>query len=97
MDNIQVFVTDFFIGAENNVFPNPTINGRFNILFELEQRETVQIVIYDVRGNTLNEQTLPNTLNQTYEVDMSAEPQGIYLVKVVGESFSYVRRVMNGQ
>lgn len=97
IDNIQVFVTDFFIGANSDLFPNPTVNGRFSLLFELDERETVDIKLYDVRGNTLQEQSLPNTLNQTYEVDMSSLPQGIYLVRVKGESFSYVRRVMHAQ
>ncbi|MEL7003518.1 MAG: choice-of-anchor J domain-containing protein, partial [Bacteroidota bacterium] len=97
IDNIQIFITEFFIGANNDLFPNPTLDNRFKLLFDLEQRETVQIRLFDTKGNALSEFTLPNTLNQTYEIDMSDRPQGIYLVQVQGESFAYTRRVMNGQ
>ncbi len=96
VDNIQIFVTDPFITAENDLFPNPTVNGQFNLRFELEEREMVSFGLYDAMGHTLMQRDLPNTLNQTYTVDISNQAQGIYLVKVVGQSFSYVRRVMKG-
>ena len=94
VDNIQVFVTDLFLAAENQIFPNPTINGRFNIQFKLDQREDVDILLFDALGNTVFENTLPNTVNQTYTFDISSQSQGLYFIQVKGESFGYVRRIL---
>lgn len=97
LDNIQIFVTsNFFVSSEHPIFPNPTIDGRFNLLFDLQRRELVEVAIYDAMGHILSEKRLPNTLNQTYTFNLSQQRQGIYFVKVRGESFSYVRRVMKG-
>ena len=95
LDNIQLFITNtFFVSSPQPIFPNPTRNGRFNLLFDLESREIVSIAIYDAMGHILSEQVLPNTLNQTYTFDLGEQRQGIYFVKVRGESFSFTRRVM---
>ncbi|TRX61700.1 T9SS type A sorting domain-containing protein [Fulvivirga sp. M361] len=96
VDNIQIFITPFFINTQNNLFPNPTVNGQFNLLFDLPNKEVVTIGIYDALGHILSENSFPNTLNQTYTFDLSGQKQGIYLVKIVGQSFSNVQRVMKG-
>jgi hypothetical protein len=94
LDDIQIFVTDFIPSLENNLFPNPTVNGKFNIAFDLNKKEQVKVMIYDLSGHQLVEETLENTLNQQYTFDISNQPQGIYIVRAVGESFTLSRRVM---
>lgn len=97
LDNIQIFVTNtFFVSSAQPIFPNPTLDGQFNLLFDLEDRETVFVGLYDAMGHILSERVLPNTLNQTYTFDLGQQRQGIYIVKVRGESFSYTSRVMKG-
>ena len=97
LDNVQIFITNtFFVSAAQPIFPNPTLDGQFNLLFDLENRETVSVGVYDAMGHILSERELPNTLNQTYTFDLGQQRQGIYFVKVRGESFSYTRRVMKG-
>jgi len=97
VDNIQVFTTDFFLESDSPIFPNPTFNGRFNIQFALDQREEVNIILFDALGHSVLETTLPNTINQTYTFDIASKAQGIYLIQVRGESFGYVRRVLKNK
>ncbi|MEM6524611.1 MAG: choice-of-anchor J domain-containing protein [Bacteroidota bacterium] len=94
VDNIQVFTTDFFLESDDPIFPNPTFDGRFNLKFELDQREDVNIVLYDALGHFILETTLPNTINQTYTFNIADRAQGLYFIQVQGETFGYVRRVL---
>ncbi|MTI39662.1 T9SS-dependent choice-of-anchor J family protein [Fulvivirga lutimaris] len=94
LDNIQVYVTDVYQNIDEVIFPNPTIDGRFSIVFDLPQKEFVRLYLYDAAGHLLSTTPVQNTLNQRYEFDISHQPHGIYIVRAVGESFTLSRRVM---
>lgn len=94
LDDIQTFVTTSSISGINKIYPNPSEDGLINITFDLPEKETVEVIMYNTYGQILSEMTLTNTLNQTYTLDFSNQSQGVYLFKVVGESFSYVKRVV---
>jgi hypothetical protein len=95
VDNIQLFVNEPLVFAEQVIYPNPTDDGRFNITLNLTQRQQAQLRIINMQGQVILTADLPNTLNQTYPVDLSSEPAGIYIVEVQGETFSLIKRVMN--
>ncbi|MBL6446788.1 choice-of-anchor J domain-containing protein [Fulvivirga sp. 29W222] len=90
LDNIQTFVTKHNV-TRDLIYPNPAPGGIFNISFDLPQKETVEVGIYDTRGQILGHTVFNNTLNQTYTFDYSHAAQGMYFAKVVGESFSYTK------
>ncbi|UII30129.1 choice-of-anchor J domain-containing protein [Fulvivirga ulvae] len=90
LDNIQTFVTKHEV-TEDLIYPNPAPGGIFNISFDLPEKETVEVGIYDSRGQILGHMVFNNTLNQTYTFDYGHAAQGIYFAKVVGESFSYTK------
>jgi hypothetical protein len=94
MDNIQVFVTEVYQDTDEVIFPNPTIDGRFSIVFDLPKKESVRIYLYDAAGHLLSSTAAQNTLNQQYEFDISHQPQGIYIIRAVGKSFTLSRRIM---
>ncbi len=95
LDNIQVFVNEPTIFAEQIIYPNPSRDGKFNITVNLDQRQSARIRIINMQGQVILEKTLENVLNQTYPVDLSTHPQGIYIVELRGETFSLIKRVMN--
>lgn len=97
LDNIQVFVTDVYQDVDEVIFPNPTIDGRFSIVFDLPKKESVRLYLYDAAGHLLSSNLANNTLNQRYEFDISHHPQGIYIIRAVGETFTLSRRVMKSQ
>lgn len=90
LDNIQTFVTKHEV-TRDLIYPNPAPGGIFNISFDLPEKETVEIGIYDSRGQVIGHRVFDNTLNQTYTFDYGHAAQGIYFAKVVGESFSYTK------
>lgn len=94
VDNIQVFTTDFFLESDVPIFPNPTFNGRFNVRFELDQREDVNIILFNTLGHSILEANLPNTINQTYTFNIGDRAQGLYFIQVRGETFGYVERIL---
>ncbi|MEX2336785.1 MAG: choice-of-anchor J domain-containing protein [Fulvivirga sp.] len=94
LDNIQTFVTPHSITGINEIYPNPSHDGIIHITFDLPEKETVQFTMYNTKGQILSEQIFSNTLNQTYTFDLSNQGQGLYLIKVVGESFSYIKRII---
>ncbi|HNP19845.1 MAG TPA: choice-of-anchor J domain-containing protein [Fulvivirga sp.] len=94
LDDIQIYVTDLFPTRKNDLYPNPTVDGIFNLIFDLDKKELVKIMVYDLSGHLVLSETLPNTLNQQYTFDLSGQPQGIYILRAIGESFALSRRVM---
>ena len=83
MDSVVRFVNDFEITANDlpitfNIYPNPN-SGQFTI--ELENVATnSSIEIYDGLGKKIVSKVMAT--NKT-EIDISMQPKGIYLVKVV--------------
>ncbi|ELR68522.1 hypothetical protein C900_00263 [Fulvivirga imtechensis AK7] len=93
LDNIQIFVTDHLVSGDNVIYPNPSLDGSFNVTFDLPEKETVEIIIYDRKGQIITRNTFENTLNQTYSFNYENQAPGIYFVKVVSKSSSYVKRI----
>jgi len=94
LDDIQVYVTDHDDIVANTMYPNPSQGKPVNLTFDLDEKETISILVYDRTGRLILQQDQENTLNQTYTLDLNDEPEGIYLVKVAGQSFSFVKRLM---
>jgi hypothetical protein len=59
----------------------------------LLERQPVDLRIYNLAGQLILQNTLPETLNQTYYLDLGYQSTGIYIVKVqYGNSVS-ARRI----
>jgi len=53
------------------------------VTFNLPAKETSRIQIYNMVGQLVLDNELPNNLNQTYTFDLSAQQAGIYIVRVL--------------
>ncbi len=93
IDNIQIFVTDVVLNNDNILFPNPT-SGPFNLAFSLDQKELVKVACYSSKGEFIFNKEFENTLNQVYNFDISHQPNGVYYIRIIGDSFSTTRRVV---
>jgi len=70
------------------VFPNPS-TGYFNITIN-GVSGNVDITVMDVHGQTVvNTQAMGNTM-----IDLSGHPRGIYYVKLIGDNFSSIEKVV---
>ena len=50
--------------------------------FNLEERETVELRIFNSIGQLVSARTLPDILNQTYSLDLSEHGKGIYRISI---------------
>lgn len=92
LDDIQLYITQGEYKNVTTIYPNPT-EGPFYVTFDRPVKEEVQIRVYNMTGALVAENTFPNTLNQTYTVDLSSAPKGLYLVRVQGDTFSFTKRI----
>lgn len=101
-NNLYLDDIEFFVSEEPQeplpedklfIFPNP-IKGVLPITFGLNDKEFVQITLYDLRGKLLYKGDFPGTLNQLYYIDFSTLPDAVYLLKVSGESFSDTKKIL---
>jgi hypothetical protein len=77
----QPIVEDVMIsGKKTNVFPNP-VGNHLNIIFSGEQTEsgTVNVHLYDVKGNQLYSSTTTQNLHQ---IPMQDYPAGFYFLRI---------------
>jgi len=102
LDNIEFFVSD---DPNPNAVKNPFVvydnspltPSDFYITFNLEERQPVQYELVDIMGRPLTTQTLPDVLNQTYEVNAGSTSTGIYMLRLrIGQSM-YTTKVYIGQ
>jgi len=108
LDNIEFFIDDFddlFGGepeqllADENMPPedNYSIYGEadqnIRITFNLLERQPVDLRIYNMAGQEILHNTLPETLNQTYYLDLGYQSTGIYIVKVQYGNTVTARRI----
>jgi hypothetical protein len=64
----------------------------FRATFNLSERQPVDLRIYNMVGQLILQNTLPETLNQTYYFDIGYQSPGIYIVKVqFGDTVSATR------
>jgi hypothetical protein len=91
IDNIEFFVSEndepIPISTQTvAAYPNPVFDGNLNLTFNLDQKEDVDILVYDVLGNTVHKYHLQNVLNQTYPIEIITTTSGVYYLKVVSPS-----------
>lgn len=76
------------------LFPNPLNNNIVNMAFNTSQRQTVNISIIDASGREVMKQKFPNTLNQTYSVDLEGIQPGVYMIVAYGEDFTRTNKLV---
>ncbi len=96
LDDVEFFLSDDDTPVQTDensykLFPNPTPDV-LNAVFNLRSRETVQVVIYNTQGQTVWENTYPNTLNQTFDIDLSVFPRGVYIFRVFSATVTDSKR-----
>jgi len=75
------------------VFPNPAFDY-FNVTFNLEEYEAVNIQIISPSGQIVYDADYPNTLNQTYTFNTSLFNRGVFILRITGEKLSETKRLI---
>jgi hypothetical protein len=108
LDNIEFFMDDYddsFKGidekllaaenmpAENSYSVYGEADQNIRITFNLQERQPVDLRIYNMAGQLILHNTLPETLNQTYYLDLGFQSTGIYIVKAQFGNTVSARRI----
>ena len=86
LDNIEFFIDDnpspVQITSNYKVYPSENSNSTFAITFNLQEKENAHLWVYNLMGQIVTDNDLPETLNQTYTVDLGAQSSGLYIIRV---------------
>ncbi|MGD1893845.1 MAG: choice-of-anchor J domain-containing protein [Cyclobacteriaceae bacterium] len=96
VDDVEFFLSNDEAPVQTNensykLFPNPTPDV-LNAVFNLRSRETIQAAIYNTQGQVVWENTFPNTLNQTFDIDLAVFPSGVYIFRVFSATVTDSKR-----
>jgi hypothetical protein len=98
LDDIELFLSanpePVDPGLGNTVvFPNPAFD-LFNVTFNLQDYEDVNLQIISSSGKVVHEVDYPHTLNQTYTFSTALFSKGVFIVKVTGDRISATKRLI---
>ncbi|MDH5380093.1 MAG: T9SS type A sorting domain-containing protein, partial [Cyclobacteriaceae bacterium] len=99
LDNIEFFGDDNPIPVTiapgvSAAYPNPTLNKRFKLTFNLPEHEIVFIRIYDSIGRLIYQKEVKFVLNQTYEFHLPDAEIGMYYIKIQSNSINGTNRLI---
>jgi len=99
LDDIEFFVSDeatpLTLGNERvGIYPNPITDENAFITFNLDQREEVQVNIYNVQGHLVSRNNFPNILNQTLHFETQVQRSGIYIIHVLSKSLNERKKII---
>ncbi len=97
LDNIELFLSanaePVDPGLGNTVlYPNPA-NDFFNLVFNLETYENVNIQIFSSTGALVHDVDYPNTLNQTYTFATQQFSKGLFIIKITSRTISATKKL----
>ena len=72
---------------------NPA-NNNTNIQINLSERQDLNISLFNPAGQFISEITIPNSLNQTFDYDISTLPDGIYIIQITGPTVNFTSRLI---
>ncbi|GAB3662811.1 hypothetical protein GCM10028791_38040 [Echinicola sediminis] len=75
------------------LYPNPATDI-FNLAFNLDQFEDVQIQIISASGQVVYDVLHPMTLNQTYSFSTSLFSKGVFIIKIQSDTISMTKRLI---
>ncbi len=85
---------DLAAGIENlSLQPNPT-QGQFQLTLDLQRAQAIDVEVYNLQGQKLAAETGNAQLSHSFRFDLSAQPAGMYLIRVRTPQGSATRRIV---
>lgn len=81
------------IESEVTIYPNPT-TGRINIYFSYPQSKLVRIAIMNILGEQIYSQNLGQTQAGNSEVELSSQPDGVYIVRITADNSTTIKKII---
>jgi PKD repeat protein len=68
--------------------------GNYEVLFSSSQNKEIEIVVLDLKGSVVKSEVLQEISTFSYPIDLSSNPQGMYLVKVSAQGSDKIFKVI---
>lgn len=98
LDDIEFFISNdpnpVLINSTWSVYPNPAVNGIFDITLNFDEKQKTEVRIINSTGQEMYRTTVINSLNQTVPVDLTTHPSGIYFVRLISKEVNETRTVI---
>lgn len=76
-------------------YPNPSVNGQFNVKLDQACGEDVEFFVYDTFGRMVLKQSIANDCKSAvYDVNLTAQSRGVYLLTVIGKDSKFSQRLI---
>lgn len=98
-DSVVVVVTKDYTsvpnqkGASPRVFPNPVTNGKFQLAIPEDAANQLLVRITDIMGKVVYQREFRNNSGDDLLIEADLN-NGIYIVSVMGENYSFVKKVI---
>lgn len=79
--------------TEVNLFPNPS-EGKVNVNVSMFNRDNLTIKVMNAVGQVVSTMTENGSIGGNYELDLSAEPNGVYFIEVQAGTEVTTRRIV---
>jgi len=79
--------------SEVNLFPNPS-SGKVNVYVNMFSRDNLTIKVMNAVGQEVSVMTEKASIGGNYELDLSAEPNGVYFIEVQTGTEVVTRRIV---
>ena len=89
----MVSTNDLQAVNEVHIFPNPS-NSVFQAEMLFDKGKNVTIEVLDVTGRIVYSATYENTVNKTVDIDLSAQPAGIYSARFITDEKEFVKKMV---
>jgi len=76
-----------------NLFPNPT-QGRVNVEVRSGETSSIRILVINLKGEIIKVLEDTKAQSQTFPIDLNDQPKGIYLIRVITDQGSRMKRVV---
>jgi hypothetical protein len=94
-ENDQYYPKEEIEFSDVNIYPNPSSNGQFTYELSNDYTGSVKLIIFDATGRVVENRTIDKSEKfMRTELDVSEKNKGLYFVRVVGDDFETISKLL---
>lgn len=93
-DEIDSLTIKNYIRVVPNLYPNPSADGNFNIVFGVTVPEDLEIKVYSADGRQVR-YGMKQSVENAVEINLNEHPQGIYVIHIIADGKTQIIKAAN--
>jgi len=85
-------ITNFNNENDVTIYPNPS-NGSFTVSITLDKFSDIKLRVLNVLGQEVSSKLISNSIGGSFEMDLSAQTEGVYFVEIKANGNSTVKKI----